>query len=618
MSGVEAVAFTLGVVPILIEAVKVYRSTADKIHTFRHYSREVDRIQRKFQTQKQFFLNECHQLLRLILNNDQKAKEMVENSTHDLWEDEELEEQLNNYLSGNYQACHNILEDTGGSLKEFEQELKCFDILRTRRTKGEKLKDTIRRVRRSIQIGFEKSKFENIVVSLRDSNTDLCQLRSYLGDFQQQHLHPSNQCLTRRSLPPQYNEIQETSQRLHEALFREWCCGDASHTAHTAKLFLDAQVNDDVRLDIALSFYRKDLQRSMTAERPIWICVESKNIATGLSDGHIPNSPSTPSVIAAVNKTIREQQSKLLGIKSVTTKRIDSQPSQGCTDRAKKKRKVHFSDEGARYDVVENQQHEQSVTAACLQFPLLQEVKLCQTLSAPRPANCCICYLETPNLFRHIFYAAESRRCDRPDSLINTIALPDLVRRTAEETLDPLQSLKLAHKLATAVLQYHSTPWLNQEWRLQDVSFFGAQIESADDVLPTLHFSSRISEHDSDPAFLRMDGVERTTYVSAPSDADETKLLYGINNMTLFSLGVALLELGHWKFLESDVILNARRLATRRAPLGPKYQDIVLKCLQCNFGFGTDLNRRELQNAVYSDVVCQLEKMIEALDICGD
>ena len=61
--------------------------------------------------------------------------------------------------------------------------------------------------------------------------------------------------------------------------------------------------------------------------------------------------------------------------------------------------------------------------------------------------------------------------------------------------------------------------------------------------------------------------------------------------------------------------MTARRLAAYQTPLGPKYQKIARKCLQCTFRSGTDLTKEELQSEVYDDVVCQLERMIESLSI---
>jgi len=94
----------------------------------------------------------------------------------------------------------------------------------------------------------------------------------------------------------------------------------------------------------------------------------------------------------------------------------------------------------------------------------------------------------------------------------------------------------------------------------------------------------------------------------------------GINNSTLFHLGVALLEIGHWKPFSTlcedydrDNIETARRLGFGNTSLGTCYDEIIRKCLQCNFGYGTDLGRIELQRAIYSDVVCPLEGLIEDL-----
>lgn len=111
-----------------------------------------------------------------------------------------------------------------------------------------------------------------------------------------------------------------------------------------------------------------------------------------------------------------------------------------------------------------------------------------------------------------------------------------------------------------------------------------------------------------------MEGIQAIGYDS-PVDMEDVQLLYGIRNMTLHCLGVALLELGYWKPLDSHDLLAVRRLAASRSPLGPKYQEIVQKCLGCDFGLGIDLTKTDLQCALYNDVVCPLESMMESLGI---
>ena len=64
-----------------------------------------------------------------------------------------------------------------------------------------------------------------------------------------------------------------------------------------------------------------------------------------------------------------------------------------------------------------------------------------------------------------------------------------------------------------------------------------------------------------------------------------------------------------------DDIVAARRLSTMGMSLGTRCQAMVQKCLQCNFGFGTDLAKEELQRAVHENGVCALEEMIASLDL---
>ncbi|OCL12354.1 hypothetical protein AOQ84DRAFT_373150 [Glonium stellatum] len=111
-----------------------------------------------------------------------------------------------------------------------------------------------------------------------------------------------------------------------------------------------------------------------------------------------------------------------------------------------------------------------------------------------------------------------------------------------------------------------------------------------------------------------MEGIQATGYGS-PADMDDGQLFYGIRNMTLHSLGVALLELGYWKPLDSYDLLTVRRLAASGSPLGPTYKDIIQKYLSCDFSFSNDLTKTELQRAFYSDVVCPLEGMMKKLSI---
>ena len=128
---------------------------------------------------------------------------------------------------------------------------------------GESLKAApIRRLRNSIKVPFQKSRFEKSLSDLRDRNSELCQLRSHLRDFQSQRTHPAGTSVARKTLPSHITAIQQASQKLHEALSNAWCCSDLAHMRHFAKLCLDAEVQAGVRLKLAISCQGKESDKN--------------------------------------------------------------------------------------------------------------------------------------------------------------------------------------------------------------------------------------------------------------------------------------------------------------------------------------------------------------------
>jgi len=237
------------------------------------------------------------------------------------------------------------------------------------------------------------------------------------------------------------------------------------------------------------------------------------------------------------------------------------------------------------------------------------------TSSAPKD---CLGYLETPcQMYKHKFYLRKrglNTGAVQVPEQTTVYSIFDTMRHISDNALKPDDQLRLAHKAAVAILQYNDTPWLAERWRLSNMSYFGSRHTFDDTALKTLHLSSQMSQPNAMSNTAVMEDVQTTV-------SDELK--YGINNTPLFFLGVALLEIAHWQPLEDSMrqkddgnhIVTARRLANGPSSLGPEYQRIVQKLLQCNFGYGTKLANKSLQTAVYNDVVCELEGMIERLAV---
>jgi hypothetical protein len=179
---------------------------------------------------------------------------------------------------------------------------------------------------------------------------------------------------------------------------------------------------------------------------------------------------------------------------------------------------------------------------------------------------------------------------------------------------DWIEKLRLARLLALAVLRFRASPWLAESWSSSDIYFFsmeeGTQQESA------LKFPCLNVQLSTKSAT-----ANQTTY------PDFNASSIGPNPI-LFSLGVALIELGYDAPLQAlrrdddlkggvsnqftDYFTAKRlgKLVSKR--LNTRYGRLVEKCLTCNFGVGNELESPELQSAVVSNVVSELEECLKA------
>ncbi|KAF2865320.1 hypothetical protein BDV95DRAFT_632374 [Massariosphaeria phaeospora] len=628
MSGLEVPSLVFGVLPLVIEAVKAYSTVSASFHTFRHYSKEVKTIHRQLKVHHGIFLNECRLLLRLV-EDEKGVEEMLDDTNDQRWTSKKLNDKLNGFLKESFELCLSIIEASKETVDEMDEEMSKFDVLTAQKDKDESIKATIRRLRNAVRITFDKSKYEQSLANLRDRNFELSTLRAHIGAFQPKTCSDLS-CVGGKALPSRIDAIKSTSQKLHEALAGAWCCGDLKHGGHYAKLCLDAEVQNEVRLDLAISCQetcQTPNERSIP-EPPIWLYVQSVSIET------------TAYVDVTHTATPNSKRKAMIDEPAIATEAQKNNTSSGlaqlvaCKKKKKPRKQVRFStpDHEDTVAYIGKSIDEVSVAiATTVAQQTTSSIDLCKTknichylkqnlqICGKSLNRHCVGYLESPMMYRHIFYLQEKeiptnlKQKDPAQTLIFSIC--DVLGQGVDDTMTVVDQLKLAHKAALATLQFNGTPWLSQRWRLRDLSYFGTSIIFNEESLKTLHLSSQIAST-TIPAMTAMEGVE-----GAVEEVSEEEY-FGINNTTLFFLGVALLEIAHWKSLENlklpkdpNEILTARRLASRPTPLGPKYQEIARKCLQCNFGFGTDLNKKELQAAVYGDVVCQLERMIESLSI---
>ncbi|KAF7552230.1 hypothetical protein G7Z17_g4474 [Cylindrodendrum hubeiense] len=227
--------------------------------------------------------------------------------------------------------------------------------------------------------------------------------------------------------------------------------------------------------------------------------------------------------------------------------------------------------------------------------------------------------------YRHQFFSPSKSFCQGIHSstieLGNSIPMDIILLESSSDAFSTVDKLKMARALVSAVLKFHATPWLGEIWRLQDLSFLHQGGQDLTLALPTLHVGVEFGQKSVRRIGLdsNVEDVQMASSSSNLWEMNEDELLYcGIDNVALHCLGVALLQIDRLKKFEPEDVLGVRRVGRVGSTLGPRYQEITQKCLRCDFGYGTDLGKTQLQKAVYESVIGALESMISTLSIDDD
>jgi hypothetical protein len=229
-----------------------------------------------------------------------------------------------------------------------------------------------------------------------------------------------------------------------------------------------------------------------------------------------------------------------------------------------------------------------------------------------------LCYVDTSVIdpFRHSFYLG----VDNYLTSTRVATLDKILDLPVETEITMVEQLKLARTIVVAVLYFSCTPWLAEHWGLKDLAFFDDEQGDLSAKLRTVNLRVTISEAQVTPAPTAVTGATLTPSdrQSSRSPLEEAMLQHGIRNLALHNLGAALLQIGRWKHVDPNVLVDVRGLAESTPRLGRRYRDLVQKCLYCNFRGGTDLARPQLQQEVWEGVVEELDELIRCLDLSVD
>jgi hypothetical protein len=594
MSGIEIAGLALGAVPLILAAIKGYGEVCEKIQTFKHTESQLRLLDARFRVCKVNFQSECEALLNLVLSDPQLSKKMLANPDHDSWQDENTEERLTNLLEENLDVCITIIADTHAVILEF---LARLSKLQTPSTTGT---GSFQRARTSATLMMEKSRFERDISTLRQRNADLSLLRKSLDRVE--HLPRDNSASgNARMAVGRLSKIQVACGLLHDTFKDAWSCSDQSHARHWVKLCIDSEPEpkfDPVTLDMAISSEIIAVpQCKRINNATIWMYVRSESTPSQTTGEQQVSQKSFQNLVKAIQQTPQP-------VSMVPDSIAAPGPS---------KATVPVSITALASDGVD------ICKVACMCSYFQQNVRAFCGQHGPR----CLGYLKSTSDSRYLFYppvAPTAVSTGQSNTAEEVTTLISLIEQSKRGPFELLHQYQLALKISKSVLQFHSTPWLPPIWKLQDVSIFGSELSER--TLKTLHLSVCFESAPStllenQPPNNASAEITKDSRASSSVDACYKRICPGIYNQTLFSLGIALLEISHWQNFrkmsqsDTDEFYAAHRLVRGPAPLGSKFRKIVERCLRCEFDAGSeDLKDFDLQHAVWSKVIYPLEALI--------
>ncbi|ETS87071.1 hypothetical protein PFICI_00899 [Pestalotiopsis fici W106-1] len=599
----DAASLILGILPLVAGAIKGYGVLKKKSDIFRHYSRELKRIQKSLNVERDVFLCETETMVLAAIDDYSLVGCMIEDPDHPQWRSTTVEESFKEVLGRSYDEYYDTIKSISQAIQEIQTELDCFDA--SERHVAEKQKEVFQRLRDRFKASWKQPTLEGSLASLTRCNGSLQRLGKQARKIQEMLAKKTVTDGPKKQLPRNYEDfelVRRASKAVYLALSNAWSSQNGgrqppkSHQ-HDVRFFLNTTVIGSMSMELLVA------------------C--SSNAAR---EANAPNNH-------PISQPLR------LEIKSEVIQRVDfvpqshSNPISAIIEEGQpKQRKVRFQDDDTHRMGKESPPATRAQQDAFdkSHIPNLLDRDLCsflhQTASRTGKSACteCVGYLDSwsDETFRHSIYDVVPSAFD----LASVVSIQQLLDSySAERCVRMVDQLKLALSLVAAVLKFHSTPWLAQYVTLRNVSLFHTS-QDFEEWLPTLHFDTTFVDNRPQTLTEEQEAVGKASQGNTTDTMarviENAKFDHGIRNMTLWCLGVILLQVGHWsRIAEPDDVRAVRQLSWEPTDFGEDYEELTRRVLECDFGFGGDLSQVKLQRAVYERVYLELASMIDKVDI---
>lgn len=473
-----------------------------------------------------------------------------------------------------------LSSDPSGSVNDHLGSSKkvCLEVILAIRTKLEEIEDITRHLAVATKAKIQpRSATDKLKDAVEDLKSLVQVFASSIPQRKQLRLSEESKVARTPTGRPEFQHfriVQQAACSLYDA-FGTAC---NAHTIHDVHLSLQPDLNGTltrVRFNVAF------IQNPMAPGKAVWINVESTIKSSETS------SPPVSTSFSGVSSSLkRPRPVEEAHCPPKFRKRVQFQPLPG---------------------PLRSPCPEEPITAIPNLYLQRNFCTVVERFLLQRECNGCIGLLGDNKICKHLAYMD-----NQTNGTTTSASLSQLISLSGTDSTKGMglyERVRLARYLATAVLYYHATPWLNKAWRSDDVHFFGGHdsLLQQEHLLPYMSTSIRASN---------------SSMQSQPRSSDYHHI---IRNPVLFGLGVMFLELAYQaplRTFQQPVDLEkgetqgfadyftAHRLVDHSYRMVSKsFKIIIKKCLHCDFGHDSDFTSPALQEAFYHDVIGGLENL---------
>ncbi|KAJ8116694.1 hypothetical protein OPT61_g1932 [Boeremia exigua] len=579
MSGVEVAGLVLGAFPLLLAGLQFYAEGIEVKRRHGKYRAEIRSLLDDLKAENSLYRNNLATLLRGVVD----AKDIDDFSADPggkLWKAPDFDRKLRQRLGNSYEPYLHAIRKLQTTTNIFREQLKLgesghvsdrvlrycqiiTDILWPQFSEPQAFKEHYKRLKFSLR----KADYADLMNTIRYANTILDRLT-----FQNQYIE--GQQLAREGSIPNFQNINDRAQGVFSTLSSGWTC--LCRTDHSVSLRLEPRMEDDSSDSDDDEYSPRDQFHVLFQYGYRYTIAADKDPSPWTWD--------EAKIQVICEKHPTSSGNTACGLDSTRSVRFSTQTK-------KKKKSSLFSS-----TVI------QPTKDLCSAIETLQKPH--HTLQMPQ-RDVCLTLLEN-----------ETTMLKYGLKIYPTKVLPQDLEHWSVSTLRSAlqrgrrfrrrERVYLALILASSVLQLHATPWLDDDWSIDNIYF--------------VERPGSTSYHE--PFVSRRLGFREASVVS-----DRRARM--IRNQPLFALGVALIELWygeslsnlyesedgeqHPKDTQSKLLTRfntADRIADEIAhDAGAKYSDAVRRCIRCDFSLSVNsLRDVQFQKAVFQGVVTKLKE----------